>query len=129
MTARAGATASLCALAAAVAVAGGCGGGDERSAANLTGASVQRGHDAIEKLGCASCHQIDGVEGANGRVGPSLVGVEKRQYIAGGRLTTTPENMVHWIRDPQDVLPGTAMPDLGIDEATARDIVAYLYGR
>jgi cytochrome c len=29
--------------------------------------------------------------------------------------------------DPKEVEPGTAMPDLGIGEAEARDIAAYLF--
>ena len=34
-----------------------------------------------------------------------------------------------WIRDPQQVSPGTAMPDLSVGEGDARDITAFLYSR
>jgi cytochrome c1 len=37
--------------------------------------------------------------------------------------------MERWIRDPQHVSPGTAMPDLGVGEGDARDITAFLYTR
>ena len=37
--------------------------------------------------------------------------------------------MEHWIRDPQQVSPGTAMPDLDVGEGDARDITAFLYTR
>jgi cytochrome c len=35
--------------------------------------------------------------------------------------------MVRWIRDPQQVVPGNAMPDMAINQPDARDIAAYLY--
>jgi cytochrome c1 len=35
--------------------------------------------------------------------------------------------MMKWIRTPQDVQPGTAMPNMGVSEKDARDIAAFLY--
>jgi len=35
--------------------------------------------------------------------------------------------MMTWLRNPQAVSPGNAMPDIGLDEERARDITAYLY--
>jgi cytochrome c1 len=37
--------------------------------------------------------------------------------------------MQRWIRDPQHVAPGTAMPDLDVGARDARDIAAFLYTR
>lgn len=34
--------------------------------------------------------------------------------------------MVRWLRNPQAVTPRTLMPNLGVTEADARDIAAYL---
>ncbi len=34
---------------------------------------------------------------------------------------------LRWIRDPQDILPGNAMPNTRVGEAEARDLAAYLY--
>ena len=42
-------------------------------------------------------------------------------------LRNTPDNLVRWMRNPQSVVPGNAMPDMGVTEAQARDIAAYLY--
>jgi cytochrome c1 len=42
-------------------------------------------------------------------------------------LRNTPENLVHWVQHPQSVVPGNAMPEMGITEAQARDIASYLY--
>jgi cytochrome c len=59
-------------------------------------------------------------------VGPPLTMFAQRAYIAG-QLPNEPDNLIRWIQDPQTVEPGTAMPDLGVDTSTARDMAAYLY--
>ena len=92
----------------------------------IPGASVDRGKQSLAGFGCGSCHEISGVRAAHGKIGPPLTGVATRAIIAG-ELANTPENMVRWIRDPQAVEPNTAMPNLGVTEQTARDMVAYLY--
>jgi len=58
-------------------------------------------------------------------VGPSLDGLAQRSFIAG-KLPATEENLVKWIRAPQQVKPGTAMPQLDVPERDARDMAAYL---
>jgi cytochrome c1 len=55
-------------------------------------------------------------------------GLPVRAVIAG-RLANSPENLQAWIRDPQRISPGTAMPDLDVGERDARDISAFLYTR
>lgn len=92
----------------------------------MPGASVDRGRTALHDMGCGACHVIGGVEGARGMVGPPLTGVASRSILAG-ELANTPQNMVHWIRDPQSVEPGTAMPNLKVTGPMARDMAAYLY--
>jgi cytochrome c len=85
-----------------------------------------RGRTAIEDYGCGGCHTIPGVRGANATVGPPLTGWAQRSYIAG-RLANTPANVARWVSAPQAVEPGTAMPDMGVSRAAARDIAAYLF--
>jgi len=46
--------------------------------------------------------------------------------MLGGVLSNSPDNMVRWIREPQQASPLTAMPDLGVTERDARDMAAYL---
>ena len=92
----------------------------------VPGGDAQRGTEWIAHFGCGGCHTIPGVQGANGNVGPPLTGIGERIYIAG-MLRNTPAALVRWIRAPQSVVPGNAMPDMGISEAQARDIAAYLY--
>ena len=76
--------------------------------------------------GCVACHDIPGVPGANGLVGPPLAGISSRSYI-GGVLENTPDNMIRWLLDPRAVDSLTAMPDVGLTDADARHVAAYLY--
>jgi cytochrome c len=74
---------------------------------------------------CAACHTIPGVAGAYGDIGPSLKGIAKHPQIAG-KLPNTNTNMVKWLMHPQQVSPGTAMPELGLTREQAGKIAAYL---
>jgi cytochrome c len=95
--------------------------------AQLTGGSPQRGRETIRAYGCQSSHTIPAVRGANGLVGPPLNHIARRVYIAG-ILPNSPDNMLRWIQNPQAAIQQpTAMPNMGVSEADARDIVAYLY--
>lgn len=97
-----------------------------REAATRTGGDPYRGRDRIRHYGCDSCHTIPGVPTADATVGPPLTQIARRIFLAG-RLPNTPENMARWIAHPQQVEPGTAMPEMGVTPADSRDIVAYLY--
>jgi len=97
-------------------------------AATIAQGDPSRGEAMFIQYGCGSCHSLKNVRTATGMVGPPLDGIALR-VIIGGHLSNTPANMEHWIRDPQHVSPGTAMPDLGVSEGDARDITAFLYTR
>ena len=113
--------------AAALATLTGCGGTDRLPPSTVPGGEPSRGAVLINTYGCGSCHTVAGVRGADGRVGPPLTGIGQRMYIAG-HLPTSADNLIRWIRNPQQVDPGNAMPDLGVTENDARDIAAYLMG-
>lgn len=85
-----------------------------------------RGSLLISDFGCSACHTIPGIPNADGLVGPPLDRMGRRIYVAGV-LRNTPDNLTRWISHPQAVVPGNAMPDMGIPEGQARDIAAYLY--
>ena len=92
----------------------------------VPGGSVENGRRVIQSWGCGSCHTIPGIPGAYGKVGPELDQMAEQTYIAG-MLPNTPENLIRWIMDPQEIQPGNAMPDTQVTEGTARDMAAYLY--
>ena len=92
----------------------------------LTGGDPTRGRALLRPYGCASCHTIPGVVGADGLVGPPLAGIANRVYV-GGVVTNTPQNLIRWILNPKAIDPMTAMPSVGVTEDQARDIAAYLY--
>ena len=105
----------------------GCKGGQAiRPYTVQTGGSASQGRLTIVAYGCGKCHTIPGIHGTNGVVGPPLVALSRRTYIAGN-FPNTPENLVHWVMNPQSMKPKTAMPELGLSEQQARDVAAYLY--
>ncbi len=81
----------------------------------IPGSNIVRGREEIVSTGCAT-----------GNVGPPLTRFGDRTFVAG-MLPNTPTNLVRWIRFPQSVVPGNAMPNMQIGEAEARDIAAFLY--
>jgi cytochrome c2 len=99
---------------------------DERTARQLGGGDPDRGRVLIREYGCGACHTIPGVRTATGLVGPPLNGIADRTYLAG-QLPNTPDNMKRWIREPQNVEGGTAMPNMNVSADDARHIATYLY--
>lgn len=92
----------------------------------VAGGDVARGEELFRSHGCNACHAIDGVRGADGKVGPYLGYFAEQSYIAGS-LPNQLENLIAWIMNPQSIEPGTAMPNLDVPSDEARDIAAFLY--
>jgi cytochrome c1 len=113
-------------IALAAAAAGACGDARGAPALKVEGGDAARGERAIAAYGCGTCHMIPGIREATGMVGPPLTAFARRTIIAG-RMPNTADALVRWIRTPQEVDPGTAMPDLNVTERDAKDIAAYLY--
>jgi cytochrome c1 len=93
--------------------------------ARPVGPDANNGRLLLRQFGCGDCHRIPGVAAAEGTFGPPLTAIGRRIYLAG-HLPNTPDNLVRWIRAPQSIDPATAMPDLAVGEAHARDMAAYL---
>jgi cytochrome c2 len=92
----------------------------------IPGANARHGAKLIAQIGCGTCHEIPGIRNASGRVGPPLDNIGSRTVIAGV-LPNTPDKLVAWLKAPQSIVPGNAMPDMGLNDHDARDIAAYLY--
>ena len=92
----------------------------------VPGGDAKAGATSIAAFGCGSCHVVPGVTGARGKAGPPLTHFAERSFIAGA-VPNNRDNLLRWIRDPQSIQPGTAMPTLGVSESDARNMAAYLY--
>jgi len=92
----------------------------------VPGSNPERGPALIQHYGCGACHIVPGVRGAVGDVGPRLDRMLHHIYVAG-KLPNNAENLARWIADPLAIDPQSAMPDLNVSEADARDIASYLY--
>ena len=127
------------AVAVAAALAGGCADDPAQTSTTAVTATAtdttamaaspqlrRRGAVALREYGCGACHRIPAVHGAAGVVGPPLVDMGQRVYIARG-LPNTAHNMMRFIQTPQQFAPGSAMPDMQVSAADAQAITAYLY--
>jgi cytochrome c len=110
----------------ALAAAGCEGGRSEYGQVPVPGGDPGRGAAVIQSVGCGACHTIPGIDGAEGVVGPPLNRWANRSYIAG-KLPNAPRNLIQWVMDAPSIEPSTAMPNLDLTEAQARDVAAYLY--
>ncbi len=99
---------------------------DQSSRLTIAGGEPEQGRALIQAYGCGTCHTIDDVRGARGKVGPRL---EKyaQQHLLAGFLPNTPPNLIAWLMDPVALKPSTGMPAQGVTETEARHIAAYLY--
>jgi cytochrome c len=61
-----------CALVVSFSIMTACNRETERAAAAMTGGDPQRGKVAVSRYGCATCHTIPGINGADALVGPPL---------------------------------------------------------
>lgn len=104
----------------------GCGGQERIPQWKNFAGDPARGAQLMVQAGCGECHEISGIEGAIGKVGPPLSHFGVRTTIAG-LLPNTPQNLTKWIVHPQEILPGNVMPEMNLSTAQARDIAAYLH--
>jgi cytochrome c oxidase subunit II len=85
---------------------------------------VQAGEKLFTTKACAGCHSLNASKPMG--VGPNLSGIGTRKYIAAGVLENTDENLSRWIQNAQAIKVGVLMPNLGVKEAEAKALVAYL---
>ena len=88
--------------------------------------SAEHGRQIIERVGCAACHSIPGIDWPTGRVGPPLKGFAEQSLIAG-RAPNRPEVLAAFVRNAPAVVPNSGMPPMPLSEEESRDVAAYLY--
>ena len=87
--------------------------------------AAERGRALLWQYQCGTCHAIPGVAGSRGQVAAPLAGWRGRSYIAG-RLPNQPDLLARWIVAPDALVPGTAMPRMGVSPEEAAAMAAYL---
>jgi len=74
---------------------------------------------------CSNCHTIKGTA-AVASIGPDLTHVASRDFLAGGAIENSPENLGIWLKNPQAIKPGCNMPDFKLSDEHVKQLVAYL---
>ena len=74
---------------------------------------------------CALCHRVRGTS-AGAVSAPDLTHLMTRRTLAAGSLANNPGNLVGWIQDPQDLKPGSLMPNQYLSSQQLSDVLAYL---
>lgn len=93
-----------------------------------TNPAALHGDQLFHQKACASCHAIRevGVASAATSVAPDLTHFASRETIAAGVLQNTPANVRLWLRDPQQIKPGSHMPDFHLATTDVDDLTAFL---
>lgn len=82
------------------------------------------GREVFVSAGCAACHAVRGVSAADR--GPDLTHVASRPTLAAGVLPNTRENLIQWLRAPQEVKPGNQMPPSQLPDREFEALVDWL---
>jgi mono/diheme cytochrome c family protein len=84
----------------------------------------------VEEKGCLGCHKLNGTGGI---LGPDITYVGDKtihdfDFSHFGK--DEPREVVYWLKkhflEPGEASPGTVMPDMGLDEAQAEILTAYV---
>jgi cytochrome c2 len=90
-------------------------------------AQMARGKQLLTERGCVGCHQVSGA----GLPGPPKNDSAARTLALApdlrfARARAEPAALVRWLLDPTQVKSDAVMPKLGLSEADARDLAAFL---
>ena len=87
--------------------------------------AASAGKQVFLSQACADCHQIRGTD-AHGTVGPDLTHFASRTTIAAVRVKNDPADLSKWLRHPQELKPGSKMPDLALSSTDWRALETYM---
>lgn len=96
---------------------------EARDAATAPG--VDKGRDVFLTTACINCHSVRGTV-ANGRFGPDLTHLMRRDTLASGSVPNDAGNLKAWVDDPDHLKHGALMPAMGLDDRDLDALVAYL---
>jgi cytochrome c oxidase subunit 2 len=84
-----------------------------------------RGKEVFQSSSCATCHRIDGTP-AKGITGPDLTHLFSRNKMLGGLMEVNEANLHAWIKNPQEIKPGSYMPKFLFAKDSLDALVHYL---
>ncbi len=84
-----------------------------------------RGREVFETTSCTLCHTIRGTQ-ALAEVAPDLTHVGSRQTLAAGSLPNTRGHLAGWLANPQQIKPGSRMPNLYLRNDELDALIEYL---
>jgi len=97
-----------------------------RPAESAASEATRAGKDFFFAQSCANCHAIGA--SATATAGPDLTHLASRRQLAAGLLDNTQENLIRWLKNPQQIKPGCLMPNFGLSDQQLKELVAYLEG-
>jgi cytochrome c oxidase subunit 2 len=86
---------------------------------------VAHGRHVFETTACVNCHTVSGTN-AHGGFGPDLTHLMSRSTIAAGAVQLTPDNLRHWIMNPDTFKPGSKMPAMQLKPGDLDAVSGYL---
>jgi cytochrome c2 len=90
-------------------------------------AQVAHGKELLSERGCVGCHQVTGAGLASPpKNQPVMRTLGLAPDLRFARERAEPAALVRWLLDPAKVKHDAAMPKLGLSEADARDLAAFL---
>jgi len=87
--------------------------------------TTQHGKELVEQGPCALCHSISGTR-ARGGVGPDLSHFASHRTLAAGAAPLSSASLHDWLKDPQQLKPGTQMPAIALSPGDLDAMTAYL---
>ena len=87
--------------------------------------NAQKGLALFQQMSCVNCHAIKGTT-ASATIGPDLTHFASRKQLGAGIAANTPENLRHWLHDPQQVKIGVKMPDFKLTNEQASQLTDYI---
>jgi cytochrome c2 len=89
--------------------------------------NVAHGKELLSQRGCVGCHQVTGAGLAGPpKNDPVLRTLGLAPDLRFARQRSEPGVLVRWLLDPAKLKHDAAMPKLGLSEADARDLAAFL---
>lgn len=86
---------------------------------------VNAGFKLFQQKTCSNCHAIKGTN-LSYTNGPDLTHLMSRKTLVAGVLDNNPGNLERWIKEPQQIKPGSKMPNLMLNEAELKLMLKFM---